>query len=387
MALNDVIAASSGAAGAATSTVILYPLDVLKTHLNRGVDHKGQKYAGAQDVVNRVWQEHGPLGFYKGLGTRTSHQVVQKFAFYYVYDGLRRIARSMLQTQRPSFAANLVIGYIAGVVTVLVANPLEVLSTRQQLSAKDGGKSTGMLARLASMTRDEGIGVFYRGSMANFILAINPAIENAIFDKIKDFFLKLWAAKSLSVPQAFWFGAVAKIIATAITFPYIRAKVIIQAAQSKAKKTNGDAIEAAKASPTQNSVSAGPSTLEVLSRIVQDEGLLALWKGMTPQAVKAVLSSAVLLAAKEKIEVVVRRAILALARKDLDPVRPGHGKLETRLAMSDRSARLLGRPSPKASEAAMWASERTRSTTALGGGPICLRWPSSPLGVAEDDRW
>eukprot|EP00415_Alexandrium_ostenfeldii_P000927 UN0927 len=174
-----------------------------------------------------------------------------------------------------------------------------------------------MLARLASMTRDEGIGVFYRGSMANFILAINPAIENAIFDKIKDFFLKLWAAKSLSVPQAFWFGAVAKIIAAAITFPYIRAKVIIQAAQSKAKKTNGDAIEAAKASPTQNSVSAGPSTLEVLSRIVQDEGLLALWKGMTPQAVKAVLSSAVLLAAKEKIEVVVRRAILALARKDL----------------------------------------------------------------------
>mmetsp|Transcript_26120 Transcript_26120/g.78085 ORF Transcript_26120/g.78085 Transcript_26120/m.78085 type:complete len:320 (-) Transcript_26120:261-1220(-) len=314
MALNDFIAASSGGAGAATSTVVLYPLDVLKTHLNRGVDHKGQKYTGPLDVIVRVLQEHGVLGFYKGLGTRTSHQVVQKFTFYYVYDGLRRIARALLKTQSVSFSASVVIGYIAGVFTVLAANPLEVLSTRQQLAAKGGDRARGTVPRLVSMARNEGVGVFYRGSAANFILAINPAIENAFFDKIKDFFLRRWSAKSLSAAQAFWFGAVAKIIATAITFPYIRAKVIIQSAEAKAKKSAGNGSEDARlpAAPGDSGAAQVPSTLQVMQQIVMEDGALALWKGMAPQAVKAVLSSAVLLAAKEKIEIAVKQTILTV---------------------------------------------------------------------------
>lgn len=312
MSLSDFIAASSGASGAAFSTVVLYPIEVVKTNVNKGADHAGVKYKGLVDVITRVHAEHGLVGFYKGLSARTSHQTVQKFSFYYVYDFLRRVFRNLLKAEKLSFWPNLVVGYIAGVATVFVANPLEVVATRQQLSAKvaQGVEPPGLMAVFAKMISDEGIGVFYRGMVANLVLAINPAIENTIFDQIKTWFLSRIGAKALSVAQAFWLGAVAKIIATYITFPYIRAKVIMQGSKSKSGRS-GAAVgetEAAKLNPPT-------TTIGVLGQIIEEEGFFAMWAGMAPQTVKAVLASAVLLAAKEKIEIAVRGTVLAVARR------------------------------------------------------------------------
>eukprot|EP00933_Yihiella_yeosuensis_P005433 TRINITY_DN109945_c0_g1_i1.p1 TRINITY_DN109945_c0_g1~~TRINITY_DN109945_c0_g1_i1.p1 ORF type:complete len:313 (-),score=67.45 TRINITY_DN109945_c0_g1_i1:283-1221(-) len=311
MALNNFIAASSGGAGAAFSSVVLYPLDVVKTHMNRGADSKGEKYTGPADVARRVVKAHGVKGLYAGITTRTTHQVVQKFVFYYVYDLTRSLAKTFLRVKELTFTAGVAVGWVAGVATVFIANPLEVASTRLQLQTGGSGSQPGLFGMLVKMAREEGPSVFYKGGMANMILAFNPAIENAFFDRIKGIFLRRQSVKSLSVGQAFWLGAVAKIIATALTFPFVRAKVLMQA--SKEGKENSQNNEANNKG--NQSLVKPLSTSQVLYNIIMDDGVLALWKGMGPQTLKSVLSSAVLLAAKEKIELIVKAAILAAIAK------------------------------------------------------------------------
>lgn len=93
------------------------------------------------------------------------------------------------------------------------------------------------------------------------------------------------------------------MVATALTFPYIRAKVILQSMAGGAKQLDRNGGQCIS-HPTL-----APSTLQVLRGIVLDEGVLALWKGIVPQATKGVLSSAVLLAVKEKIDLVIRIVI------------------------------------------------------------------------------
>jgi len=287
--IGDFIAASAGGAAAASSTVALYPIDIIKTNINRGHDSSGAEYTSNRDVVTQLYAKGGLAGFYRGISARTTQQIVQKFSFYYCYAFLRR----SVGPRNLTFWPNLLVGYLAGVGSVLGSNPLEVVSTRQQTS---GGPPRGTLATVMDILAESGAEGLFRGCTSNFVLAINPAIENTLFDQIKALFLRRWSLKILPTWAAFWLGALAKTIATALTFPFIRAKVLQMAAS--ASKDGAQVVE--------------KTSHQVLTEIVQKDGFLAMWNGMTAQSVKAVLSSALLLASKEKIEVAVRVLILAV---------------------------------------------------------------------------
>ncbi|KAJ1472354.1 hypothetical protein T484DRAFT_3435471 [Baffinella frigidus] len=55
----SVTQASSGAVAAIVTTVALYPLDLIKTRLNNGVDEGGVPYAGPLDVLQREYRKKG----------------------------------------------------------------------------------------------------------------------------------------------------------------------------------------------------------------------------------------------------------------------------------------------------------------------------------------
>ena len=257
-ALSDFIAASSGGAAAACTTVCLYPIDVVKANINRGKDQHGVPFDGVSDVVKRIYDDAWLSGFYKGVFTRTTQQIVQKFSFYYAYASLRRIAGEKTLT----FWPNLFLGYLAGnipctytsylptqhtppetshrhthwlpsvrsrmicaagVASVVGSNPLELVSTRQQTGS---GKAKGFFQVVQEVLNKSGPLGLWDGVSSNLILSINPAIENTLFDQLKDMLLEKWSQKVLSTFAAFWLGAFVKFIATLLTFPLIRAKVV-----------------------------------------------------------------------------------------------------------------------------------------------------------------
>merc|ERR1712100_1522 len=77
-------------------------------------------------------------------------------------------------------------------------------------------------------TEKEGIMGFYRGWETTFLVSVNPAVQNTVFDQIKAILLKSSQGVGLGYWQSFWLGAFAKAVATFVTYPVTRAKLMIQ---------------------------------------------------------------------------------------------------------------------------------------------------------------
>lgn len=214
----------------------------------------------------------------------------------------------------------LALGYTAGVVNTMLTMPLEVISTRCQAS-KD---SIGTLAMGRKLLFQEGLQSFYKGLGFNILLCINPAIQNTVFDKLKAALLRRakaqagGAAVALTSLEAFVLGAVAKAVATFVTFPLVRLKTMLQAGtipaggkgSPRARRRDAPAL-------TPRTLSASAADLreqlvdasfradkeEHLHGVVERIG--QLYRGVTSALTKSVLQAALLYMTKEMVEGVV----------------------------------------------------------------------------------
>ncbi|KAI5587339.1 hypothetical protein BDE02_05G025900 [Populus trichocarpa] len=148
----------------------------------------------------------------------------------------------------------------------------------------------------------------FDGLGISLLLTSNPAIQYTVFDQLKQKLLmrnKNGAEKTavtLSAFSAFVLGALSKSIATFLTYPAIRCKVVIQAADTDDDETKKSQRKSKK------TISA------VICAIWKREGIFGFFKGLHAQILKTVLSSALLLMIKEKIAATTWVLILAIRR-------------------------------------------------------------------------
>merc|ERR1712224_398312 len=161
-------------------------------------------------------------------------------------------------------------GYGAALEGLITTLPLESTNMRMVVASKNGGKRQGMLSTMHEIVQQEGILAFYKSLAASMVLCINPAITYGAFEAIKGWLLRGRNAQVLGTFEAFVVGVVSKIIATTITFPAIRAKVLIN---TRFKSVAGEGNAALGLAGT-------------MQRIVASEGLGGLYVGLGPQMVK-----------------------------------------------------------------------------------------------------
>lgn len=125
--------------------------------------------------------------------------------------------------------------------------------------------------------------------------------------KIKRKVLKGRSGALLSTVEAFVLGAVAKAVATTVTMPIIRVKVLQQL-----KKRAQPPVLSAGSTYNQAVVAVPEATMvKTLVAIYRMEGFAGLYVGLSPQLLKGVLASAVLVAVKERVYGFTKRLVLA----------------------------------------------------------------------------
>ncbi|KAK4425705.1 Peroxisomal adenine nucleotide carrier 1 [Sesamum alatum] len=234
--MESLVEATSGAVGALVSTTVLYPLDTCKTKYqaeNRA--HHHQRYRNISDVLWEAISKGQVLSLYQGLGTKNLQSFISQFIYFYGYSFFKRLYLRESRSKSIGTTANLIIAAAAGACTAIATQPLDTASSRMQTS--DFGKSKGLWESLSEGTWTDA----FDGLGVSLLLITNPSIQYTVFDQLKQRMLKgnttkqrddVSSPKALSAFSAFVLGAVSKCIATCLTYPAIRCKVMIQAAKS-----------------------------------------------------------------------------------------------------------------------------------------------------------
>jgi hypothetical protein len=272
-------------------------------------------------VVQSALSDEGISSLYKGCDSKVLAGVQQKFQYFYVY----ALLKQLFGKRYPGVGADLLFGYLAAFQGLGTTLPLEVTNTRiitskkkKQGQGQQVGKQLGQdqapmgfMATFMDQLENEGFLSFYRTLSASAILCINPAISYTVFERFKSALLRRRGAPAgdvLTTFEAFWAGVISKLIATIVTFPFIRCKILMSVWKKKTEEqaaTCPDPTEAKRLLALPE-----PGMMATLRSVVELEGVSGLYVGLKPQVIKAVTNAAIMLSMKEKIYAVVRTVVL-----------------------------------------------------------------------------
>lgn len=271
-------------------------------------------------MLLEIFKQEGIKGWYRGFAATMLNTFSMQYAYFFFYSFMRssyikRMTLKLPAGSKPpalSTAAELSLGAAAGALSQIFTIPVSVIATRQQVgrSVRESSQSSqdeepvdeSLLAVAREIIREDGVTGLWLGIKPGMVLTVNPAITYGVYERLKSLLLLASSANSKLTPgTSFLLGAFSKTLATIVTYPYIMAKVRIQA-----RSADTDASES-KGLPVGNDGNTKPKlvhvgALSLLLRVLRKEGFVGWYQGMSAQIIKAVLSQALLFVSKEQFE-------------------------------------------------------------------------------------
>ena len=271
------------------SNVIMFPLGRVRIEMtmhtkrlqldgtNDETDEKLEFFACLRKIV----KEEGFLGLYKGMDSMLVSNSINQMFFFYIYTFLKFL-RLKPPHMRLNPLENLSIATIAGAVSTVLSNPFWVVNMRLTVQDVSQPEYSGMLDCFQVLLKRHGLEVFYSGIWPALILVSNPAIQFVCYEQMTRLIM-MYRGKAagtivstLTSMEYFFLGALAKSVATLITYPYLLLKSRMFSGKFHISNMS-----------------------EVFYKIIKEEGFLALYKGLAPKFVQTVLNAAFMFATYE----------------------------------------------------------------------------------------
>ncbi|CAG9938998.1 unnamed protein product [Clonostachys rosea f. rosea IK726] len=306
---NDNVAhALSGAGGGILSMALTYPLITLSTRAQVESKKAETKFINA---VQQIIAREGVSGLYAGINSALFGISVTNFVYYYWYEWTKSFfeaaaAKAGRANKKLSTVESMIAGAIAGSATVIITNPIWVINTR--VTTRQQGKSSDVeagagaevtkpkapstIGTLLALLKNEGPKALFSGVLPALILVINPILQYTLFEQMKNIVEK--KKGKITPATVFFLGALGKLFATSITYPYITVKSQMHVASSSSKKEG---------------------TFQALNRVIKEEGYSGLYKGIGPKVTQSVLTAALLFAFKDVLYEQTVRLRTNIARK------------------------------------------------------------------------
>ncbi|KAL5287616.1 SLC25A32 family protein [Megaselia abdita] len=227
----------AGVSGGVTSTLLLHPLDLIKIRfaVNDGRTTTVPQYRGLGSAFSTIFKQEGLKGLYKGV-TPNVWGSGSAWGFYFMfYNTIKTWIQGGNAATPLGPAMHMIAAAEAGVLTLVMTNPIWVVKTRLCLqydasTTEKSGQYRGMIHALGDIYKQEGIRGLYRGFIPGMLGVSHGALQFMTYEEMKNRYNEyrhLPIDTKLATSEYLAFAAVSKLIAAAATYPYqvIRARL------------------------------------------------------------------------------------------------------------------------------------------------------------------
>ncbi|XP_037952701.1 mitochondrial 2-oxoglutarate/malate carrier protein [Teleopsis dalmanni] len=251
------------------ATSIVQPFDVVKTRMQiSGVGSGKKEFTSSMHCIQTILSKEGIAGLYKGIGAALLRQATYSTTRLGMYTYLNDMYKTKLERD-PNITASMMMGIIAGGTGAFVGTPAEVALIRMQadgrLSLAERRNYTNVANALTRIAKEEGLLTLWRGCIPTIgrAMVVNMT-QLASYSQFKTYFRKSPMNMEEGIKLHLVASMLSGLLTTIASMPLDIAKTRVQ----NMKYIDGK--------PEYR------GTVDVLSRVIRQEGVFALWKGFTP---------------------------------------------------------------------------------------------------------
>lgn len=309
---------------------------------------------------------HQRRELYNGVRPVVSTLAISSFIFFYVNEFIKGVIMSLKHdtassksqrttTDSPNVALSLLASSLAGTVNVLLTNPLWIANLR---IITGESKSVSIFQEMREIVEKDGVAHLWNGVGASLMLVSNPVINFVVYGHLKHLCLHMKARSSSNGPflnsnrveksgdsltplEAFIIGALAKTVATLLTYPLQLTQTLLRIQNSqrkqevsatikktvgKAKQMDTSSIETIEKPRTaHNQLSEQKhqynGTLDCMKKIYKTKGVEGIFAGMRTKLLQTVLTAAFSFLTYEQILRLIQRMYTAIVEKRKQRIR------------------------------------------------------------------
>lgn len=224
-------------------------------------------------VLRSIARTEGVLALWKGM-TATMVGVIPARAIYFsTYTHTKQVILANRRKHEEDAWVHLGAAITAGVITATATNPIWMIKTRMQLTPRNDISNIRLIAEII---REEGFKGLYKGMTASYLGVIEGTMQWIMYERMKK-----------SMPDArygdlFVAAAASKFIAAVIAYPHEVIRTRLRETSTVVRE--GKSIQVRKYT----------GLLQATKLVLKEEGLGALYGGMTAHLMKVVPNSAIM---------------------------------------------------------------------------------------------
>lgn len=254
--------------------VIIRPVKAMIGHVN-----------GTVQVLKSMAIEEGVGALWKGVGATIVGVVPARAIYFSTYHRGKHWLSEAMHLPETDARVHLGAAALAGMATCTATNPIWLIKTRMQLQSSARGKVIkyqSSIDCLRKVIREEGVAGLYKGLSASYIGVAESALQWAIYEHLKKSINNSTTTPRSSDSDPRWleyFGAAAgaKLIAAVLAYPH-------EVLRTRMRECLSNDLSKKKYTTIRHTVQC----------IVREEGIAALYGGMTAHLMRVVPNSAIM---------------------------------------------------------------------------------------------